>query len=567
MKTFLLVAACLAATVLGAADYTAGSVSGRIDIDGQLNEPVWEAADEIKLADGQNRASGKIVWDEDYLYVGITVFERDIRGRWGLKNADIQSDYLSLLIHKGAGEITDASEIIAMVDPTAGVTLDAGNGQKIILKVNALNNTFTTWTDDKYKAANKTFWNCPGLITAVRIDGTINYPGDVDRCWTVEMAIPWKALAQIMKMELPPQDKAEWQVTLDRSYFTGERGKLEFISRPVKLAFKKNQTKFTRLFAWMNIGNDEVARQARALGVTDAAMGASNKEQFAIAKKYGIRTYAIYMPAGERMQDPGALYVNLRDMLTAAKIEDKDMAAIRRSYYCNLFGTRYGGESDETNYYQDILLTRIPCISGDDAMEAAKKRLKELCEMSNVDGIAFDYIGYENFRDCKCAVCDQACRAYLATETLPDTFKNRQGFFLKQLVDYNNKLVAYIKELRPEFKVMTHIYPNFAPEPLYGNRLKVDFCAQTASWYFLWPQDKIAKYAETIKKDAGGVSFMGYYDSRKHPEFPYKSPERIALELSTMLEHGSDMLSVCGFNDVMNNPEAANVFRRYVESK
>lgn len=566
MKKFLLAAACLTAATLGAGEYTAGSVSERINIDGQLAEDAWSAADEIKIVEGENRATTKIVWDENYLYLGITVFDYDIRGRWGMKNTDVQPDHLSPLFNRKAEEITDAREIIPIVDATAGITLELENGQKVILKVNPLNNTFTSWTNAP--------WNCPGLLTAVRIDGTLNYPGDVDRCWTLEMAIPWKSLAQVLKTKLPPQDKTEWNVTLERSYFTGERGKLEFIKQPVKLTFKKNQTKFTRLFAWMGMSKEEIARQAKALGVTDAAMSPGNKEQFAFAKKYGITTYATYTPigVGKRMQNPGAPSMNLKEIFSAAKVEDKSMAAIHRSYFRNLFATRFGGEVEDANSYGDVLLSRIACLTGDDAMEAAKERIKKLCEMDNVDGIAFDFIGYENFNDCKCEVCEQACLAYLTAEKLPDTLKNRQEFFLKQLVDYNNKLAAYIRELRPEFKIMAHIYPNFEPEPLYGNRLDVDFCAQTASWYFLWPQNKIAKYAETIKKDeakyfknAKGVSFMGYYDSSKLLDFPYKSPERIALELRIMLKYGCNMLSVCGFNDVINNPEAANVFRRYIE--
>ena len=37
-------------------------------------------------------------------------------------------------------------------------------------------------------------WDCPGLQLAVHRDGTLNNSKDKDKQWTVEMAIPHKAL-------------------------------------------------------------------------------------------------------------------------------------------------------------------------------------------------------------------------------------------------------------------------------------------------------------------------------------------------------------------------------------
>ena len=46
-----------------------------------------------------------------------------------------------------------------------------------------------------------------GLKTAVRVDGSINDPSTVDRGWTVEMALPWAALAVLFDgRSLPPRE-------------------------------------------------------------------------------------------------------------------------------------------------------------------------------------------------------------------------------------------------------------------------------------------------------------------------------------------------------------------------
>jgi hypothetical protein len=131
-------------------------------------------------------------------------------------------------------------------------------------------------------------------------------------------------------------------------------------------------------------------------------------------------------------------------------------------------------------------------------------------------------------------------------------------------------MVEYIKSLRPEFKIMAHLYPVFRPDPIYGNRLKVDYCGQTAAWYFFWPPEKIRAYSKRIVGEQNryfpsvrGVPFVGYYDDGKHPEFPHKSAARVELELNAILDGGADSLMVCSVNDVLGNPEIAAVFKKY----
>jgi hypothetical protein len=54
------------------------------------------------------------------------------------------------------------------------------------------------------------------LRTAVHVDGTLNEPADTDRGWSVEIAFPWKALAEYAHKPAPPRPGDEWRVNFSR---------------------------------------------------------------------------------------------------------------------------------------------------------------------------------------------------------------------------------------------------------------------------------------------------------------------------------------------------------------
>ena len=59
-------------------------------------------------------------------------------------------------------------------------------------------------------------WEIPGLETAVHVDGTLNDPSDQDKGWSVEIAIPWKALRAFAHRTTPPLDGDQWRVNFSR---------------------------------------------------------------------------------------------------------------------------------------------------------------------------------------------------------------------------------------------------------------------------------------------------------------------------------------------------------------
>ena len=78
------------------------------------------------------------------------------------------------------------------LDPT-------GDGQNYFeIENNARGVIFDLMLDRAYRSGGNFHiqWDCPGLKLAVQHDGTLNKQKDTDRSWTVEMAIPHKAVTR-----------------------------------------------------------------------------------------------------------------------------------------------------------------------------------------------------------------------------------------------------------------------------------------------------------------------------------------------------------------------------------
>lgn len=61
-----------------------------------------------------------------------------------------------------------------------------------------------------------TGWDIHGLCTGIAVQGTLNHPGDEDRGWTVEVAIPWADLARwaLRQIYYAQRNQPRYQATL-----------------------------------------------------------------------------------------------------------------------------------------------------------------------------------------------------------------------------------------------------------------------------------------------------------------------------------------------------------------
>lgn len=226
---------------------------------------------------------------------------------------------------------------------------------------------------------------------------------------------------------------------------------------------------------------------------------------------------------------------------------------------------QWGGEPVMTN---EVLTTRIICMSVPEGRELLQQMIDGIVSVPGLEGMAFDGFGYQNYRCCHCERCQAGLTEFRAAHPNMAEDEAQVTFFRDMLVGYINGLADYARSKRPEIKTSIHIWPVFAPEPLYGNRLDLDYCGQTAAWYTLWPEEKIAQYSRVISGEANkyfarqqGVGMMGYYDNRRG--FPVKDAACVEMELRTMIENGCRRIQVCSGLDVMKNAEIAAVFSRY----
>lgn len=326
--------------------------------------------------------------------------------------------------------------------------------------------------------------------------------------------------------------------------------------------------KFERFFAWSMPADEAQAEQAAAMGVTDAVVSAGSRKQLELARKYGIRAYVALVPTVSlwNRHRPGVPAPAQRmspeeEALYAFRWESKAEGQNNPSHY--------GGEPvfdpSTGRHLTDVLGTRLLCLSHPESLSLLSELLDTYAATPGCDGIAFDFFGYMNLHGCYCEHCQENYRAHLATASLADTPASRTAFHRTQLIAANNFLVRHLRQRHPQLLTMTHIYPVFLPDPLYGKELEFDFCAETAAWYFLWPAEKIAEYSRRISAYPAGVHFIGFYNPRL--TFPEKTPERVDLELRTMLQNGARHLSVCGFTDVLKNPAIAAVFQTYLNPR
>ncbi len=182
----------------------------KIKIDGKLDEAVWGSAATtgkfVNVRKGKPDASlpvqgdAKLLWDDDGLYVGVTVSDKDIVGGFDSKEKDPH------LWTKDCVEI--------MIDPDG----DGDNKDYYEIQINPQNLVFDSQFDDYNKpngGENGPFghqdWSAK-LQSAVTVDGTLDKPGDEDKGYVVEVKIPWKSLAKAK--QAPPALGDKWRMNI-----------------------------------------------------------------------------------------------------------------------------------------------------------------------------------------------------------------------------------------------------------------------------------------------------------------------------------------------------------------
>jgi len=217
------------------AHYTAYRVERPITVDGSLDEPGWTSAprsprfsDLIRGQPSIHDTRAAVLWDAEYLYVAYWVEEPFVEGtlteRDSLiyKNNDVElfiagkdayyefeinalgTIYEVFFIWEEAYEAAGYAKLAEFDRQRPGVRPFKGVGFR-----------------DHPRGPRIGYWNWdfPGLVSGVRVDGTVNDNSDRDRGWTVELALPWKGLAHLAMPDgraLPPRDGDVWRMDFSR---------------------------------------------------------------------------------------------------------------------------------------------------------------------------------------------------------------------------------------------------------------------------------------------------------------------------------------------------------------
>ena len=172
-------------------------------IDGRLSEPGWQAApwsDVFIDIDGTRRpplsTRVKMLWDDEYFYIGADLEEPDLWGTLEARDSVIFQD----------------NDFEVFIDP------DGDTHSYYELEINALNTVWDLLLVHPYRDGGPAIhaWDIAGLRTAVDLRGTINRPGDRDQGWSIEMAIPWTILAEAAPRRSRPRAGDQWRVNFSR---------------------------------------------------------------------------------------------------------------------------------------------------------------------------------------------------------------------------------------------------------------------------------------------------------------------------------------------------------------
>lgn len=191
--------------------YVCYRTAGKIKIDGKLKEESWSLAQPTQsfvdisgegFPTPKYDTKVKMLWDDDYFYVGAVLQEDDIRAKLTQRDTIIYHD----------------NDFEVFIDPD-------GDGLNYFeIENNARGVIFDLMLEKAYRSGGRFMiqWDCPGLKLAVHRVGTLNNSKDTDKEWSVEMAIPHQAIT--LDFTNPLKAGNTWRVNFSRVQWLKEKG-------------------------------------------------------------------------------------------------------------------------------------------------------------------------------------------------------------------------------------------------------------------------------------------------------------------------------------------------------
>jgi hypothetical protein len=220
-----------------AAEFYTCRRTAAVKLDGDLDKEVWAKAEKTPrfgaMADGgltlfDTRASMR--WDDQCLYVAFWLQERDV---WSTQEKQIgpmwQENAAVVCVDRGGAYCQIAVNPQNQISQFCAIWKDAyqRGGRYDVPEFDLARQRPAVYGGDvgPHHARGMRWaffdWHLPGVQTAVRVDGTLDRRHQIDRGWTVEMALPWKGLALLG--DGPPQDGDRWGIAVARYQVIDQR--------------------------------------------------------------------------------------------------------------------------------------------------------------------------------------------------------------------------------------------------------------------------------------------------------------------------------------------------------
>ena len=194
-----------------------------ITIDGRIDEYAWERAAQInqfeRILNHYDSISlptrAKMLWDDEYLYFAFTCVDRDMWAIYGEED----------------DRLWEEEVVEVFIDPD-------GDGRNYLeLEVSPTNTVVDLLIYSVEPEFNSSVeWDIVGLKTAVQTYGSVNNSSDVDTGWSVEIAIPWSAMAKDVTGGDRPTIGNNWRLNLYRIERKGGRSAKQQINALSKAA-------------------------------------------------------------------------------------------------------------------------------------------------------------------------------------------------------------------------------------------------------------------------------------------------------------------------------------------
>ncbi len=556
-------------------------ITSPIKIDGKLDEEVWKMAEPKLLVDivtGENPkypVYGRLLWDNKYLYVGFEIEDPNVWAMCNIRDAVMYG-----------GKPFNESFVKVFIDPD-------GDGRNYVeIHVNPLNNVYdvyilNTWarkTQEKLCiprwlpciSPDWIDWDCKGLKSATKIEGTINDFSDKDKGWSVEIAIPFSSLKKVTKYKFyPPHVGDIWKIHLARRYVSKVRddpknafywtwppsgevqchrvdtwGNLIFWEKKLKIDPYKWEKALGKIkFSWKALW---VAHPPTTLKEIKKMVGLTKKMGFnvLIIKTTGSGGKCWYN--SKILNKPKNIQIDpLKEIIKEGKKKKLEVY----SWIINLGSLPPSFYKTHPEYLQVVKpeeeeMANKPWINPDrpnlcwgkkwlcpdrGLIDEEKRIIEEIVKNYDVDGIALDYVGYRNYYACFCEYSKKKREKYANEHPELSKWQVLKEFSEQSLVDYVKQIREVVKKINPKIKLAIHIYPDFDPNPGYGNKLLVNYCGQTIAWFFkpFWSYERIYRTGMKYLGKEGEyyrynkfIPFIGVFKGKLK-----KSPERLRTEI------------------------------------